>query len=65
MILSATDLERIAAVVSRDACQIGMQLLPNFCAKQGGSVLRAEDHVNEDVRKRLRHELDCISPFQG
>ncbi|BBO23852.1 hypothetical protein NPRO_14470 [Candidatus Nitrosymbiomonas proteolyticus] len=65
VILDAARLDRGAADVGEDADDIGMQFLPDRRCDPRGSVLRAENGVDQDGGEGLRHPPDCIAAFQA
>lgn len=65
MILDAARLDRGAADVGQDADDIGMQFLPDRRGEPRGSVLLAENGVDQDGGEGLRHPPDCIAAFQA
>ncbi len=65
MIRNTTCTKAFALIVTNNRREIGMKASARFLVLQiGRAILRAEDDVDEEVRKRLRHSEHFDTGFQ-
>lgn len=65
VIFYAAGLNRGAPDIRQYPHDVGMQLLPDFWCEPRGSVFRAEDGMDQNGGKGLRHGSDCIAALQA
>ena len=65
MVFDPTDLNRAASVFLDNANHVRVQFLADFFLEKRGTQLCAENNVNENIGKGLRHLQDSISPRWG
>ena len=65
MVFDSSDLNRGASIFSDNANHVRVQFMADFFAEKRGTQLCAENNVNENIGKGLRHLQDSIPPRWG
>jgi hypothetical protein len=55
MISNTTDMQRFCVQVAADRCNVGVHARSNVAVQPRFTIFGAEDNMNDDLAKRLRH----------
>jgi hypothetical protein len=64
VIRDASNAITVAISTSRNRSKVGVERRPHSIIKNGSAILRAEDHMHENKRKRLSHWAEYRPGFQ-